>query len=828
MRTKLALFLFCCFSAALFAQTKGGGYKVTGFLLDSVSSEPVVYATVKVAYKSLPQKAVRMFVTDTKGRFDESLPGAGEYTITFTSVGNLPAVRSFETTESRRKADLGTVYTREATEELGGVTVLAQKPLVKVEVDKIAYDVESDPDAQDKTVLDMLRKVPLVTVDGEDNIKLNGKTNFRIHLNGRPSNLLSSNPGKTLKSMPANSVKDIEVITSPGAKYDAEGVGGIINIVTQTGKGLEGYTATLNAGVSQYGTWNAGGSVMVKSGKLSVSGSYNHSYYRMPEIPVYSSVEYFNDPVNHRLNMDSRTKYRQPFDYGSVEASYEIDTLNLLTFTIDAYGGRSKQYSTGFTEMLDESGQPRYRYDTDGRGRQKFGGQELSLNYQRTLSKKEELLTASYRFSHDPSGGDTYRRMNPVEGVYPFNYVEQYNENDAHTNEHTAQVDYVNPFNRMHSLEAGLKFIYRDNYSKSDYQIKEIENDPWKPFPQDLSNFDHDQSILSAYAAYMLKYKDMGLKLGARLEHSKLNAKLHSDRIPDFDKKFTDVVPTVNLSFKLSDTQTLRAAYNMRISRPGIWYLNPYRDESSPYFVSYGNPDLESEKYQSVSLNYSNFTQRVMVNVSLSYDFCHNSIQQYNRLDEATGVVNTTYGNIGKQNNAGLGVYGNFTPFDGTNIWLNGMINYTDIRSSDPSLVEATAKGWQGGGSLGLQQNLPWKLQLSAYGGYYSHDIQLQSKGVNYFYYGLTIRRNFLKDDRLTISLTGMNFLNRLHYNTSTYTKDYYQWTEMVQDQRSVSLNVSFRLGDLRTVVKKVARGIVNDDLKSGGGSGGGQQGGGK
>lgn len=825
MRTKLFIFFFCCLSVALFAQTKSGGFKVTGLLLDSLSREPVAYATIKIASESHPQKAVKMLVTDVKGRFEDTLPGAGKYQITFSSVGNRTEVRLFEVSQSQPKADLGTVYISEATEELGGVTVLAQKPLVKVEVDKIAYDVESDPDAQDKTVLDMLRKVPLVTVDGEDNIKLNGKTNFRIHLNGRPSNLLSSNPGKTLKSMPANSVKDIEVITSPGAKYDAEGVGGIINIVTQSGKGLEGYSATLTAGSNQNGSWNAGVSAVVKVGKLSVSGYYNHSYYRMPEIPSYSTVDYFADPLDHRLNINSHTKYRQPMDYGTAEASYEIDSLNLLTFTLGAYGGRSKSISGGYTEMLDENGLPRYRYDTEGNSNQKFGGPELSLNYQRTLSKKEELLTVSYRFSRTPSGGSSYLRMTPLEGTFPFGYTEQYSDNDAHTNEHTAQVDYINPFRKLHTIEAGVKFIFRDTYSKSEYQIKEHENEPWKPYPQDLTNFDHNQNILSAYAAYTLKYKNMGLKLGARLEHSKLDVMLHSEETPDFDKKFTDVVPTVNLSFKLSDTQTLRAGYNMRISRPGIWFLNPYRDENNPHFISYGNPDLESEKYQNLDVSYSNFTQRVMLNVSLSYNFCHNSIQQYNRLDESTGVVHTTYANIGKQNNVSLGVYGNFTPFDGTNIWLNGMVSYNDLRSSDPSLVDARAKGWQGGGSAGLQQNLPWKLQLSAFGGYYIHDIQLQTRGVDYFYYGLTLRRNFLKEDRLTVSLSAFNFLNKLHYESTTETSNYYQWNKTVNDQRSVNLTVSFRLGDLRTVVKKVARGITNDDLKSGGGSGS-QQGG--
>lgn len=825
MRTKLFMLFFCCLSVALIAQNSGGTIRVKGVLLDSISKEPVAYATIGIAYKANPAKSVKMLVTDTKGGFQETLPGVGEYIITLSSVGNRTVVRDFKAMEGEKLINLGTLYTQEAVEELGGVTVLAQKPLVKVDIDKIAYDVASDPDAEVKNVLDMLRKVPLITVDGDDNIKLNGKSNFKIHLNGRPSNLLSNNPGKTLKSMPANSVKDIEVITNPGAKYDAEGVGGIINIVTQGGKGLEGYTATFSGGVSNQGTWNAGVNAMVKVGKFSLSGNYSHYYYHMPEMFNNSSMQYYADKENHLLNVSNKSDYRQPMDFGSAEASYEIDSLNLLTFTVSSYGGHYKQATDGYSEMLKENGELNYMYQTLGKNRQNFGGTELSLNYQRTLGKKDELLTSSYRFSRNPSGGSSYQQYLPLSGNVPIGYSEQNNDNDASTSEHTLQVDYVNPFNQMHSLEAGMKFIYRNNSSKSTYERKLTPDAPWTPFDMELSDFDHNQYILSAYAAYAFKYKNFGLKAGARLEQSKLKARLHSDSIPNFNANFTDVVPTANLSFKLSDTKTLRAGYNMRISRPGIWYLNPYRNENDPHFVSFGNPHLDSEKYQNVDVNFSSFTQKLMINASLSYNFCHNSIQQYSELNEKTGKLETTYGNIGRQQSAGLGLYVNATLFEGTSVWMNGMLNYSDIRSTS-DLIDGKVNGWQWGGSIGLQQKLPWKIQLSAYGGYYSADVRLQGKGTDYYYYGLMLNRSFLKDERLTVSLSANNFLSKfMTYDYSTYTKDYYQFISQKNEQRSFSLNISYRIGDLKTVVKKVTRGIVNDDLKSGGG-GTSQQGG--
>lgn len=812
MKTKLFLCLF--FLLPIMSAAQSTSHYIKGLLLDSISKEPVPYATIHIAYKDSPKKAVKMLVTDTQGKFRELLPGEGEFLMTISSVGNRTLTKEFSIYKDTKTIDLGTLFTSEAVEELGGVTVTAKKPLVKAEVDKISYDVEADPDSETKTVLDMLRKVPLVTVDGDDNIKLNGKSNFKIHLNGRPSNMLSSNPGKTLKSMPASSVKNIAVITNPGAKYDAEGVGGIIDIITVGGKGLEGYTLTVNAGGNTQGGWNAGGSTIFKIGKVSVSGNYNYYKFRTEMPLLESTTEYFNNPENHMLHTAASSKYNQPMNYGSVEASYEIDTLNLLTFTFDCYKGHSKQNIDKVAEMLDAEGQLRYKYDQFNKSRSNWGGTEASVNYQRTLNKKEELLTVSYRYSHTPSGGNSYQQYyNKVDFTFP----DILTENDAATDEHTAQVDYVNPFSQMHNLEAGVKYIYRDNFSNSFYKRYDEITDSWVPMDQGLSNFDHYQHIFSAYAAYTLKYKKLGVKVGSRLEHSRLHVKLHSDEQPDFSKNFTDIVPTGNVSFQLSDSKTLKAAYNLRIARPGIWYLNPYREINDPHFVQYGNTDLKTEKYHNTEVTFSSFAAMLMLNATLYYSFSNNSILQYSFLDEHN-VMEYTYGNIGKQQNAGLSMYANVNIGSTTNIWLNGFVSYTNLSSKK---LDERAEGWNGGFSAGFQQQLPWSLKLGGYGGYYGPDIQLQGKSIRYYYYGLYLNRSFFKGERLTVTLSGQNFFNKyMNYDFSTETKEFRMDSQQRQQQRNFSISVSYRFGDLKASVKKVARGIVNDDVKSGGGEG--------
>ena len=243
--------------ASIHAQKSQGAYSVKGILVDSLTNEGEPYATLRISFSDKPDAPVRLAVTSDNGKFNEKLNQPGSYIISFTSVGKNTVQRDFILTEDVPNVDLGKILMSEATEMLKGVEVVAQKPLVKAEIDKVTYSIEDDPDSKTNSTLEMLRKVPLVTVDGEDKIQVNGNSNFKVHVNGKPNNMMSNNPKEVLKSLPANSVKSIEVITDPGAKYDAEGIGGILNIITVGGSSMQGYTVSLNTGVNNRG-YNAG------------------------------------------------------------------------------------------------------------------------------------------------------------------------------------------------------------------------------------------------------------------------------------------------------------------------------------------------------------------------------------------------------------------------------------------------------------------------------------------------------------------------------------------------------------------------------------------
>lgn len=280
IRLKVLFLFFLALQSAVGMAQAEVSFQVKGILLDSLTQEGEPYATIRIVRDDKPEKPVKMMVSDMKGRFRETVSGKGKFTLSVTSVGRTTIVRKFTVKESGETFDFGTIYMTDAANELGVVEVVAQKPLVKADIDKIEYSVSDDPDSETNTMLEMLRKVPMVTVDGEDNIKVNGSSSFKVYVNGKPNSMMSNNPTEVLKSMPANTIKKIEVITNPGPKYDAEGVGGILNIIT-SGGGFEGYTVTLSGNASNT---DAGGGAFgtVQKGKFTLSARYNYNYNNSP------------------------------------------------------------------------------------------------------------------------------------------------------------------------------------------------------------------------------------------------------------------------------------------------------------------------------------------------------------------------------------------------------------------------------------------------------------------------------------------------------------------------------------------------------------------
>ncbi|MDL2214639.1 TonB-dependent receptor family protein [Dysgonomonas sp. OttesenSCG-928-M03] len=792
---------------------------VKGVVSDSVTSETIPYATLRILDKAKPNVVAKLVPTDENGKFQFTMNKKGDYVMSVEFIGKMTTRKEFSIGDSKT-VDMGSVLMQDNSKLLGEVVVSAQKPLVKVDLDKITYNMQDDPESKTSNVLDMLKKVPMVTVDGDENIELKGSTNFKIYMDGKPSNMISSNPKDVLKSMPAGTVKDIEVITDPGAKYDAEGVAGIINIITNKQTSMGGYTATVRSNVDSRGGFGFGGNLMLKYGKFGFMGNYNYYNYKNPKGASSSYREAYNDDARKYLFQNGTSKYEGDGQYGSGEFSYEIDTLNLINVGFNRYhgSGENESFSHSIMRSVDKDPVMEYKQTSD-RG-YTYGNTGLNVDYQRTSAKvKERLLTVSYRLNLSPDDWDSYNVIEPI-----LNYNQRTNKqySDGDVKEHTFQIDYTTPLAKIHTLETGLKYIIRQNESNSGYHYQD-ESNTWIDRKDPTARFKHEQDIFSAYLGYSAKFKKIGFKAGLRYESTNLDAKYPLASDMDFDGNYSNFIPSATITYQLSPMQNFRLGYNMRIMRPGIWQLNPFENTSDSLNVSVGNPNLDAVKSHALSLNYSYFHPKLNLNANLSYNFSDNSIERYSYMDG--GVTRTTYGNIGENKRLGLYTYLSWTPTKKIRITSNISGSYVDIKSNNENNIKNS--GFMGRIHSDIAYTFPQKFRLSGFGGCSTPNINLQGEGGKFYYYGFSLTKDLL-NDKLNLRLFASTpFTKERTYKNTQDLPDYRMTSESVIKTQRFGLSVSFKFGEMKSRIKKTKRSITNDDSMGGGsgGDGGGGQG---
>lgn len=825
MKKLIMLMIAIVLCSNMYAQNNAGEFTIRGIVVDSLTNEEVPFATLNIALVQAPTRSVKMFAGDLDGKFVTQLPAPGDYVMSVQAVGMGNTEKRFTLSENK-DVNLGTIYMTPRAEVMKELTVTAQKTLVRVEIDKIIYDMEEDPEAKVSTALEMLRKVPMVTVDGEDKIQLKGSSNFKIYLNGKPSNMLSGqNVSTVLKGMPANSIKNIEVITDPGARYDAEGIGGIINIVTSRNV-LQGYTGSVGANASTFGAVGGYGYLTAKIGKIGLTGNYNINQFRTPG----GSSEYdYENKINDDYYLQKSfgdNKYNGLFQMGNFEISYEIDTLNLLSIGGNLYGGGGDNKSNQKVEMFSRAGNPMYSYNRKTDNDMDYGSKGLNVDYQRSTSKKDEFLTFSYRFNDSPDDMESYTYMTDIQGDVPaYLRAAQWVNNDATTREHTGQIDYTNPITPKHVIEVGAKYILRQSMSHVKRHFNE-DGTTWVLQPEnDNDNFKQSNHIYSAYAGYTYKTNTLSFKGGLRGEGTSLDAKYKNNNTMNFDANYFNLVPSLSVSYRIGMTKQLRFGYNLRISRPHIWYLNPYINDTDPLNISYGNPDLDVEKGHNINSNFSYFSQKLSINASASYNHIDNSIESYSFINpETPNIKETTYNNMGKNQRVNGYLNVTWTPVKLLRLSLNGGLGYTNIESKSLNLSN---DGVTGNISGFAQLTFPKDFRVTLNGMYYSGWISLQGKSSSQYFTAISVNKDFL-DKKLNVGVSlSSPFEKYMSYKNTSESEFFKIKSSSKMQRREVRFSVSYRFGTLKEQIKKVQRGISNDDVKGGGGGGGGGESGG-
>lgn len=808
----LILAISVLFANQVQAQQSSKIVKFTGVVTDSISNETVPFATISAVNMSSPTPIKRV-AADDNGKFEISIGEANNQFLKIDAVGmktKFVALNDY----SQSTNDLGNIAVTSNDKMLSEVTVMATKPLVKVDLDKIVYDTSSDPESKTNNVLEMMKKVPLVTVDGEENIKLKGKSNFKIYMNGKPTNIFANNPSQVLKTMPANAVKNIEVITEPGAKYEAEGVDGIINIVME--KAMAGYNGSVNAGIDIYGALNGGLYFSTKIGKWGITSNLNAGQFKQPgmELDYFRLNKLNNSVLNQKTTMDNDGFYGR----GNISLSYEIDTLNLITISGSGWGGQNGGYGETKSTMLDASKKIMQSYLQNRNSDFSWGGYEAGIDYQRSFSKKDKLFTISYKVSTSPRVSENTTEI--YEAVN-FPTSKQRIWSESFGNEHTFQIDYTEPFNKKHIVEVGAKYIIRDNKSYNHYEQFAPGSATSEPIPGMVNDdFFHRQDVLGTYASYTFRQMKYSFKIGGRFEHTNSNISYKNQPHLNFKPEpFNNVVPSFNFNYRLTNFSNIQLSFTQRLRRPSISYLNPFKDNSSPTNVEVGNPKLETEISNSFSLNYGFFRPKFNFNASAFHSFTNNAIEQYTYLED--DITYTTYNNIGASRNTGVSTYFRWQITPAINTYFNGSTSYSHL--SDGRGNENSGINY--GGHLGSGITLPKDFMLNFYTGLYKMDIRLQGSGSEFFFYGLGVNKSFLQK-KLTVSLNANTFLQKyMQFSFYTDTETFRDENNFKRLAPNVRLSVSYTFGEMKEQIKKVKRTIKNDDLKSGGDNTGGGMG---
>jgi hypothetical protein len=612
--------------------------------------------------------------------------------------------------------------------------------------------------------------------------------------------------------MPATNIERIEVITTPPAKYDAEGLAGIINIITKK-KLDEGYNIGLNGRLNT--VWGPGINLngTYKKGKFGFSGYVGYNIRHQQTNGIGGQQLFFSD--NSSLNQAGSNTVSAHNTYGNAELSYEIDSLNLLTGSLEFYTGNYGQNSNQLSNSYDSSNTLTQAYRLLSNASNDFGGLDASLNYQLGFKKdKNRLLTFSYKYSYSPNTQDINNTITDTVNFYLPNYKQN---NHAGNKEHTIQLDYVHPFKKV-NLEAGAKTILRNNFSNFETSnYNEVTKD-YEVNPYQTNDFKYNQDIYSIYNSYSAKWDKWNAKAGLRLEHTTVYANFVSTA-STVNQDYNNFIPSLSVQLNLKNS-SISLGYTDRISRPGIYQLNPFVDYSNPNFISTGNPNLQPEVNHSFEINYSIFSKN-SITAGLSYSFSNNSIQNVTSLQavSSNGITDTvsvaTFENLGSNKNLGLNLNLNFISINNlsisvnaqiSHVWLEGVYNGQFYRND----------GYTGNAFLNAGYKFGKGFRLGFDAGYFSGDVNLQGKSSPFIYNSYVFSKTFL-NKRVTLSAVMNNPYNQFYtFRSTTTTPDFYQSTYNQIFYRSFALRFNIKFGKLSSDIKKNQRGINNDDKKAG------------
>ncbi|MFY8004977.1 MAG: TonB-dependent receptor domain-containing protein, partial [Chitinophagaceae bacterium] len=631
----LALGLFM--GIHLSAQNNLAGIK--GTVIDSKLQKPLDLATITI-YKTATAKAIKTAFTNSKGQFNIALTDTGSFYISIEHTANNSFKIDSIQLNGKALIDAGTIQLTEKEKELAAVTVSStRKPLIEKQEDKLIFNVESDPTIDGQQAVDVLRKTPFLSVDNDGNVLLNGQKNYKILLNGKESSMFAKDPKEVFKSFPANLIKKIEVITQPSAKYEAEGLAGIINIITK--RKIMGYNGSVSSYRNSNNIWNTNASFNAKIGSLGFTswigiGGGNNLAGSTESVTRALQPAAFKERVFEGNSLNSWY-----WQNANIELSYDVDSLNTLSAYLNSGGGNSsnqfeQSLSTVFANGTTQTG----IFNTNSKN--EYPNIDWGVDYIKKF-KSNENKELSIRINTENAQNNSIDNSDQAFQQFLRSII---NNNINKTKQITFQVDYVLPISTKTKLELGGKFINRDANANFEALVNN-NNGKFEIDPSNTNQFFYSQKVAAAYFTYGFSIKQWYVKMGARAEKAFFDGYFQQGKTK-IDQQFLNIIPTLYVSRNLPNNQSLNLNYAIRLRRPFIWDLNPFINNTDSLNISYGNPNLQPELIHTLEFGYSYFKGSNSINLRFSGFYNNNQITRFAAFNNQTGVLEWTNDNIGR------------------------------------------------------------------------------------------------------------------------------------------------------------------------------------
>lgn len=834
---KSKLLLLACFIAVLnstLARQSAGNGKITGTVVDESSGKPVEFATIAVQDPATG-KPINGTVADDKGRFTVNKVAEGKYRVVISFIGYESIVLNDIVVSDRKdNIDLGVQKLATTAQQLDEVVVEGQRALVEEKVDRTIYNAENDATARGGDATDVLRRVPMLSVDLDGNVSLRGNQNITVLINNKPSTIAASSVADALKQIPSDQIKSVEVITSPSAKYDAEGSAGIINIITKKTT-IEGFTLSVDGSAGVRGS-NLGLNGSYRLGKMGFSlGGFGRSNYN---VTGNFRNEQFSYDENGNLQTVSTqqadTRDRGLFGNYTLGWDYDINKFNSLTASV-RYGARNRRnFQDQLLSQTFDNNETLLRSSLQNVDVKDLSGTvDANLTYTRAFETKGREFSILTSYSRNDRTNDFVNITLDQTDLSTSERLK--NDNESFNEEITLQADYVTPLGDKQIVEVGGKNISRRVSSKFKYFSAVGEGDFTLINNPNLSNdFFYNQNVSAAYLSYTLSLpQSVSLKTGARYEYTTIDANFQNQEKIDIPS-YGVLVPSANLSKRLKNGNTVKLAYNRRIQRPSLRFLNPNIQAPNPLNVTIGNPSLEPEFTNNFELSYSTFIKSTSINLSTFARNTNNAIQGVRDVigNDPTDLdtLRTQFANIGKENAYGASAFVNVNISQKLTLSGGGDIYYATLSNNNPDPVfNASNNGWVYNVRMFGSYNFTKEWGLQFFGFYRGRDVQLQGLRGGFAVYSLALRREFA-DRKGSIGIGAENFFNfnGFRIKNETVSPVVVQNSVNVLDNISVKVTFSYRIGKLSFDGQpRRRRSINNDDLKSEGDGGGMDTGGG-